>query len=304
MNIHTENHVYSMSTPFYLEAFQRTSRRYAEGAKDDQWEEWLEEFGKIKASWQWSVAGMLTQVDTNNPEIWHALGDAFQGGRGIERNFNKAEEWFRKAAESGLAQSMCSLGHLLQREGRTPEDLAESIQWFRRAAQLGESSAMTFLGFSYREGKGVCADVRMAADCFIKAHAAGSTTAAHLAGSVLAAERVDHPEAVKWLRTAVEGGCKSSHFSLALIHEDRESPEYNPEETFRCWSRIAERPRGDLRFMAMLTLARCCRDGLGTECDRQQAKRWLDRLMELAPQDKADYRYAAKLRKEMDEELF
>jgi TPR repeat protein len=94
-----------------------------------------------------------------------------------------------------------------------------------------------------------------------------------------------------------------AHGMLFEVVEWLESPEYNAEEAFCCWSQVAERPRGDLRFMAMLTLARCCRDGTGTDLDRQKARQWLDRLMALAPKEKADYRYAAKLRKEIDEEL-
>ena len=108
----------------------------------------------------------------------------------------------------------------------------------------------------------------------------------------------------EWLQTAVEEGNELSNYSLASIYENRDSPAHNPEEAFRCWSLLAERPSGDIRFLAMSRLARCCRDGIGTLCDRQEAKRWLDRLMALAPQEKADYRYAAKLSKEIDEELF
>lgn len=144
---------------------------------------------------------------------------------------------------------------------------------------------------------------RLAVDWFTKAHAAGSKGAADQIGRALCSERGDHQEAVKWLRIAVEEGNELSNHNLALIYEDRESPEYNAGEAFRCWSVVAERPRGDLRILAMLTLARYCRDGFGTTCDRQEAKRWLDRLMTLAPKAKADYRHAAKLRKEIDEQL-
>ncbi len=247
---------------------------------------------------------MLTQLETNNPDIWHALGDAFQGGRGTERHLAQAEEWFRKAAEAGHVRAMDSLGLLLRREGRSPEELAESVQWFRRAADLGDESGMTWLGFAYRDGTGVPVDEREAADWFIKAHSAGSRNAADLAGRVLCGKREDHFEAVKWLRTAVEEGNVISNYNLALIFENRESPAYNPVEAFSCWTQVATRPRGELRITAMFSLARCCRAGIGTARDRQEAIRWLDHLMTLAPKEKSEYRYAAKLRKEIDEELF
>jgi TPR repeat protein len=163
---------------------------------------------------------------------------------------------------------------------------------------------MTWLGFAYRDGRGVAADRRLAVDWFIKAYAAGSKRGADRAGCILAGSRSDHPEAVKWLLQAADEGHVDSFYDLALIHEDRTSPQYDPAEAFRCWSRVAERPSGGLRFTAMHTLARWCRDGIGTARDREEAKRWLDRLMDLAPKDKANYRDAAKLHKAIDEELF
>jgi hypothetical protein len=62
--------------------------------------------------------------------------------------------------------------------------------------------------------------------------------------------------------------------------------------------------RNDLRFLAMFRLAYCYRDGLGTQQSRDEAKRWLDRILAVAPKEKSDYRHALKLRREIDEELF
>ena len=292
-----------MSNPDHVTDYQSANRRYAEGCKDDRFEEWLEELAKIKIVWKRSVAGMLTQVDTNEPEVWHALGDAFQGGRGIEKDVEQAEKYYRMASEAGHVRSMTRLGSLLGRDGRNPEDLTESIQWFRRAADLGDASGMTFLGFGYREGRGVPVDEREAADWFIKAYSAGNVHAAELAGRLLSYHKENHSEAVKWLHIAAEHGDESANYNLALIHEDRGSPEYNAEEAFRCWTCVAERPKGnDLRFMGMLTLARCCRNGIGTQRNRQQAIEWLDCLLAASPK-KAYCREATKLRKEIDEEI-
>jgi len=54
------------------------------------------------------------------------------------------------------------------------------------------------------------------------------------------------------------------------------------------------------RLEAMFTLARCFRDGIGTESNRQEAKRWLDQLMVLAHKEKSNYRYAAGINEEID----
>lgn len=142
---------------------------------------------------------MLTQLDTNDPEIWHALGDAFQNGRGIERDVELGEKYYRMAAESGHVQSMILLGLLLKRDGRSPQDLAESIQWFRRAADLGDASGMTWLGYAFSEGAGD-AEIeerrRLAIRSQLRTHNSQLADAAKDAGGVEPHGRESHPRHV------------------------------------------------------------------------------------------------------------
>jgi hypothetical protein len=292
-----------MSASFYVLSYRNAIRRLFGELSDLEPPEWLEERTKINEALRWSVAGMLTQADSNDPEIWHALGDALQGGHGIARDAEQAETLFMKAANAGYAPAMVRLGNLCRRDATTPEQLANAAQWYQRAADLGHASGMTNLGFVYRDGHGVDADPRIAADWFIKAYHAGDKYAAYRAGSALSYRRENHLEAVEWLTRSADDGDSMSQYSLALIYEDRNSPAHDPEKAYCCWLQVAQRPQGTLRFDAMHTLARCCRDGIGVKRDLQQAKEWLDRLIAVAPKDKSDYRHAVKLRKEMDEEL-
>lgn len=295
-----------MGKSFYLQSYQAASRRWAQGAGDSEseWQEWVEALGKIKRAWKWSVDGMLTQLDREDPDIWHALGDAYHGGHGVERDVAQAETWLRKAAVFGHVRSMTKLGMLLSHSERTEEQVRESVDWYLRAAQLGDSHGMTSLGFAYRDGRGVIVDARIASDWFIKAYSAGNTNASELAGRLLSYRSENHHEAVKWLRIALDHGYDSAYYNLALIHEDRESPAHDPEEAFLCWLQVAERPSGDLRFSAMFSLAHCCRDGIGTLRSRDEAMRWLDRILAIAPKENSDYQHAMKLRKDLEQDLF
>lgn len=293
-----------MSEPFYASAYHAAYRRWAEGVGDREWQEWAEEVGKIKRAWKWAVNGMLTQLDREDPEIWYALGEACLGGHGIERDRAQGEMWIRKAAETGHVKAMTRLGMILRHPERSEKEVRESVDWFLRAAEHGDSYGMTSLGFAFREGDGVPVDERIAADWFIKAYEAGSKSASELAGRLLSYHPENHVEAVKWLRVAVDHGYVDAYYNLAMNHEDRSSPAYDPEEAFRCWLRVAERPSGDLRFSAMWRLASCCRDGIGTERSNEEAKRWLDRIIAVAPKEKYNYRDALKRKREIDEELF
>lgn len=236
-------------------------------------------------------------------------GDAYLGGHGIERDLAQGEAWLRKAADAGHVRAMTRLGTLLAREERSDEEKQESLDWYRRAAELWDSSGMVFMGFAYREGRGVSVDEKKAVEWFIKAHEAGARNAAELAGRLLSYRAENHLEAVKWLRIAAESGNELSYASLAEIYEDRRSPAHDPKEAFYCWLQYVERRQPTLdgpiglarRFHAMRTLACCCRDGIGTDRNREEAKRWLDRIITCAPKDKSDYRDAVKLRNDLDQ---
>jgi TPR repeat protein len=288
----------------YVVAYQGTWRRYAESGGVTGSGEWMKERAAILAGWKCAVDGLLSQADRDDPEIWGTLGEAFSSGFGTERDEVRAEEFLRKAANAGRVESMIRLGTFLGRDWRSGDDRAESIEWFRRAADHGNASAMTTLGMAYRDGREVTADINQAVRWFLRAYEAGSANAAGLAGRLLAENPATHAEAVKWLRLAVEGGCKDYHQSLAVLFDDRSSPVHDPREGFLAWVQVAQRPSGEVRLQAMRQIALCCRDGLGTERSVKEAKRWLDRLITLAPTGKPDHRRALKLRAELDEELF
>lgn len=292
-----------MNAAHHLSNYWEATRQWGKGIGSRTYVEWIAEVSRFKEVWAESIGALLTIADSADPEIWHALGNAFQSGHSVERDRDRAKKWFLKGAAAGHSPSMVRLGLLLLRDEPTPEQLAESVDWFRRAADLGDSSGMIWMGFAYQAGRGVPIDDRQSADWFVRAYGAGSKNACLLAGQLLSHLPENHLEASKWLRIALEHGYDDAYISLASIHEDRRSPIYDPEEAFRCWARVAERPRGDLRFMAMLTLARCCRDGIGTERNREEAIKWLDRLLVVAPAGKANYRDAEKLKQEIEGDL-
>ncbi|MBL9154200.1 MAG: sel1 repeat family protein [Verrucomicrobiales bacterium] len=293
-----------MNTGNHLASYREAVRQLNKGIGSHTPLEWAAKVKQLKAVWAESISALLKGAENGDVEIWHALGNAFERGHGVDRDEEQAKAWYLRSASAGHAISMVTLGCLASRYNPTPEKLAEAIEWYQRAAALGDSGGMISLGFAYREGRGVPVDERRAADWFIKGYHAGAINGAELTGRLLTRRHETHVEALTWLRVAIEHGMDSVYFHLALMHGDRKSPVFDEEEAYRCWIQVAERPRGELRFMAMLALARSCRDGIGTERSRGNAIRWLDRLMAAAPVTTADYRNAVRLKEEIEGELF
>ena len=71
----------------------------------------------------------------------HQLGKCYRDGLGVIPDKKKAELWFHRAADAGLAVSQYALGRLLQQEGQ-PE---EAVEWYKRAAAQGNRHAQFIL---------------------------------------------------------------------------------------------------------------------------------------------------------------
>ncbi|HUW19840.1 MAG TPA: tetratricopeptide repeat protein [Sedimentisphaerales bacterium] len=84
------------------------------------------------------------------------LGRMYEEGKGVAKDDSKAAELYRKvfesyrkAAEAGDIESMCSLGIKYANGQRVPKDYVKAVKWFCKAAELGDIAAMMSLGFIY-----------------------------------------------------------------------------------------------------------------------------------------------------------
>lgn len=97
-----------------------------------------------------------------NGEKAYTEGLKYYSGKGAERNFGTAAQYFMKAAERGHADAQYSLG-LMNYVGQTGgQDFSNAAKWFQMAAESGHVQAQYNLGFLYYEGKGVGQDLKTA----------------------------------------------------------------------------------------------------------------------------------------------
>ena len=106
-----------------------------------------------------------------------------RGGRGVETDFPKAADLYRRAAEAGdgLAQDMLSWMLL---EGEVmPADPVQARLWAEQAAAQGVAPAMTRLGMLYHHAMGVERDVAEAARWWSRAAALGDADGQAMLGA-------------------------------------------------------------------------------------------------------------------------
>ena len=71
----------------------------------------------------------------------HNLAVLDADGGGLGANYKNAVQWFRKAADRGVADSQFNLGILYARGIGVEQNLAESFKWFSLAAAQGDADA-------------------------------------------------------------------------------------------------------------------------------------------------------------------
>ena len=85
------------------------------------------------------------------------------GDVGFERDDADAANWFRRAAEQGLADAQFNLGLMYYTGEGVEHDDEVAFRWFDSAAAQGHAKAQFNLGALYANGHGVAADL---AECY------------------------------------------------------------------------------------------------------------------------------------------
>ena len=133
------------------------------------------------------------------------LGEYFAWGLGVPLDYTEAARWYRKAADQGFAGAQYKLGVMYQNGRGVPLDFAEAMKWHRKAADQGDASAQVNLGVMYKQGLGVSQDYAGALKWYRKAADQGDATAQFNLGTMYELGQgvaQDYVQAHKWANLA------------------------------------------------------------------------------------------------------
>lgn len=116
-------------------------------------------------------------AEQGNPNAQYNLGVIYDRGYGVERNYDKARTWYKKAAAQDYAKAAHNLGVMYQKGHGVPANDERAAQWFKKAAKLGEPAAQNNLAVMYAEGIGVERNLPLAVVWMARAARAGNDSA-------------------------------------------------------------------------------------------------------------------------------
>ena len=103
-------------------------------------------------------AALLAKANAGDAEAQYQLGNMYNFGDGVRRDYAQALVWYRKGAEQGDAESEFQLGGLYHFGHGVPQDDAQGFAWIMKAAEQGHTDAEFFISTCYGEGWGVAKD--------------------------------------------------------------------------------------------------------------------------------------------------
>lgn len=146
----------------------------------------------IRAQEASSIEELTRKAEAGDLQAQFQLGLAYDGGRGVLRDFEEARKWYRRAAEGGHAEAQNSVGSMLQEDGR----FADAIGWYEKAAAQGHPRATNSLGLLHDLGRGVPQDRRKGFEFYTRAAELGWAEAMLNIGVMYGAGQLGHPDLV------------------------------------------------------------------------------------------------------------
>jgi len=139
--------------------------------------------------------------------------------------YKRAFTSWKPLAEEGLADAQANLGWLYQAGLGVEKDIQKAYQWYTKAADQGQAVAQNNLGVLYEYGNGVEKDLARAKSLYEKSADQGYRFAQYnLAQLILNKDIKQRDEAVGWLKKAAAQGvvqAKDKLKSLGLAIDDK-----------------------------------------------------------------------------------
>ena len=149
------------------------------------------------------------------------LGFAYGHGVGIDKNYEKAFPWYKKAALQGSIPAQYNVGLFYEKGWGVTKNLELAREFYTRAADQGSSDAQVNLGVLYIKGLGGSIDYTKARQLFLaaadKQQSLGLYNLGYIYNYGLGVHR-DEIQAAKWYKKAVKLGSMSAKNSLALFY--------------------------------------------------------------------------------------
>jgi TPR repeat protein len=223
----------------------------------------------------------LVAAEQDNVEAMLTVGDLYEKGLGVAKNFTKALAWYEKAANAKNAEAAFRTGLSYEIGIGTVADLAKAIAVYNRAMSLGSAKATHKIAIFHLSGQaeahGLAKDVAKGLELLKQAAKAGEGAAYNTIAMIFLhgqfGQKVDQEKAIKTFTFSAQIGNLEGMKNLALLlAEDNQ-----PQDALR-WAIIAQ--SGGLQTPELINLIASTRSRADGEAEIQkaaeEARQWIE----------------------------
>lgn len=182
-------------------------------------------------------------ANKNYLEAQTLIGEDYLNGYGTTQDYNKALEWFKKAAAEGYPPAQEKIGYMYIYGFSVKKNHTKAFEWYKKAAEQGNVNAQFMLAILYEEGSGVLQDHTKAFEWYKKAAEQGDADAQyHLADMYRTGTGVTRyfTEAIKWLKMSSEQNHADAQYELATFYEKGIGINADENKAYHLYSRAAD----------------------------------------------------------------
>ncbi len=191
-------------------------------------------------------------------------GIYMEGGKGIEKNRQKAYEWFARAAEQGNKAAHCFMAEMHYHGAGITKDVTAALKHWEIAAKAGVSEAQFALSQEYKKMEGKAEE----GIAYLKQAAEGGYHKAQFTLARIELEQEKNYKAgVAWLERAARSGLTQASNALANIYMTGKYNLEKDEEKAAYWYGVSAQG-GDAKALYICALLH--QEGLGVERSHAQ----------------------------------
>ena len=214
-----------------------------------------------------ALAEFTYLADEQNAEALYYLGQMYENGQGVDKDTQKATEYYQKADALGNLQASVQLAKTVFYDDTIENNKEIGLEYLKKTAYNGSSDALYELGEIYHAGNGVEKDYSYAFGYYLMASMKGDKKAQHKLALAYINGRgtpQDFANGIKWLARSANQGYVLAQKELA-DYQSSDKRLLNLPDAYAWYSIIAAYNSDDIG-----TEAAARRDEIASKISAQQ----------------------------------
>ena len=224
------------------------------------------------------------QINRSCPWMQYKIGYYYYYGKGVEKNYSKAVEWFAKSAEQGNTEGQRRLGFCYHLGYGVKKDYSKAVEWYKKSASQGNAEGQWLLGYCYKYGHGVDKDDSKAVEWYAKSAEQGSAEGQWRLGDCYEYGRgveKDDSKAVEWFAKSAKQGNAVGQWLLGNCYKYGHGVDKDYSKAIEWFAKSAEQGNSDAQWL----LGNCYKYGHGVDKDYSKAVEWFAKSAEQGNSD-------------------